>query len=150
MTEVAWWPISPDAKASATRGIASRCLPTQSRSEAALGVRPQVWAAQEQGVCRVSRLAPRFRARLRVVQRVPWRPSTRLESSLGSTKSRSALAWKSRTAALSLSNSPDMLESYQTNVRIASVNSHHFYSNRFQAPPPRPLHRFPLDILVRI
>src|SRR2546429_822717 len=130
MTEVAWWPISPDAKASATRGIASRCLPTQSRSEAALGVSPQVWAAQEQGVCPVSRLAPRFRARLRAVQTVPWRLSTRLESSLGSTKSRSALAWKSRTAALSFSKSPDMSELYQTHVRNTSLNSNQFYSEQ--------------------
>src|SRR2546427_5941625 len=84
--------------------------------------------------------SPRFLAWLRTVQRVPWRLSTTPERRFGSTKSKSAELRNWRNAASSSSSASDMLESYQTNVRNASLNSHQFYSKMPPGPPPRPLH----------
>src|SRR5438309_3330499 len=74
----------------------------------------------------------------------PGRLLTTVESRLGSTKSRSAFCWNSRTSASSLSSSSNMPESYQTNVRETSLNSHLFDSLWIRLgpsgrpPPPSP------------
>src|SRR5439155_1261671 len=100
----------------------------------------QVTETQAQAVCPASRWSPRFLARSRTRQSLPWSPSMTAAKSLGSTKSSSASSSKSRATDASLSSSSAMHILYEKMFVKSSVNSHRIV----QSLPTQTHHRHPL------